>query len=198
MPQNKSHIRFIATTLAKYSALSTKNANGIYFCTDTRQLFVGSKEYTKSTVVLDAQPTQDTQGDHGRLYFYNGMMFLCEHTDDAEIYKWTKVANVNNAFGTVKSITAGDGLDTSADSDNPITTTGTIVHKIPEGAQAITSELEDVELKYGDEFTIQSVDTDKFGHVIKVNVHKIKMPANPIPQGVSIAYDANTDTVTFS
>jgi len=197
MPNKNSHVSFIAGTHAKYTSLTSKDANSIYFCTDTKQLFVGEVEYTKGTLVLSAQPTESTKGDDGRLYVYNGMLFLCQYVDGTT-YNWTKVANVNNAFGTVKSITAGDGLDTSADTDNPITTTGTIIHKVPEGAQVVEDGLEDQTPQFGNTFNIQSVETDKFGHVIAVNTHTVKLPSNPLPSDVSVDYDATSNTVTFS
>ena len=174
MPSTNSMVQFRAGTAAAFAAL-TKDANTIYFCTDTRQIFVGASEYTKGTVVLETSPDETTKGDDGRLYAYNGNLYLCQYVDGTT-YNWIRVANVNDKSGGVTSVGVGEGLDTTADSDNPITSTGTIIHSVPEGAEARTDAIADQTAVFGQSFQIESVETDKFGHVVSVNIHTVALP----------------------
>ena len=57
MATKGSLIKFLAGTSAQYGALTAKDANTVYFLEDTKQLFVGEMEFTKSTNVLQAAPT---------------------------------------------------------------------------------------------------------------------------------------------
>lgn len=174
MATKGSVIQFCAGTYAQYAGLAVKDANKVYFCEDTKQIFVGELEYTKSTKILDAAPTSTTKGDHGSLYVYNGNLYLCEVSGST--YNWTRVSNVNDYAGTVTSIAAGEGLATAAGDENPITGAGTIVHAVPDGATAITEVPEDVTATFGGEITIKNIITDKFGHVIGQKSQLITMP----------------------
>ena len=174
MPNTNSKIKFLHGTYAKYVSITNKDPNTLYFCEDTKQMFVGDAEYTKGTKVLESAPTSDTVGNDGCLYAYNGNLYLCSVKVDGT-YDWTKVANVTSSVG-VTSIGVGEGLNTTADSENPITSTGTIVHATPEGAQAITGTASDVAVAMGESFDVQTVSTDKFGHVTGVHTHKITLP----------------------
>ena len=42
---------------ANFDALQTKNSNALYFLTDTRQIFKGDQEYTKSCRTVRVLPT---------------------------------------------------------------------------------------------------------------------------------------------
>ena len=174
MPNTHSAIRFLQGTAASYAALATKDMDAIYFCTDTKQIFVGTDEYTKGTGVLNAQPTSATPGDHGKLYVYNGSLYLCQVSNGQ--YIWTRVANVNDKLGTVTSIGAGEGLGVASGSENPITGAGTLVHAVPEGASVHSDGLSDQTPGFGQNVQIESVKTDKFGHVTGVNKHTVKLP----------------------
>lgn len=197
MPSINERIVFRAGVASDFNKANTKDNNSVYFCTDTKQIFVGGEEYTKGTGVLTSQPNETTQGDDGRLYAYNGNLYLCQYVDGT-IFNWTRVANVNDTVGNVSSIGVGEGLDTTANSDNPITSTGTIVHAVPEGAQVTEDQLSDSTLEFGQSLSIESVETDKFGHVTSVNVHTMKLPESPLPKEVSVTYDSDTQTVTIS
>lgn len=99
-----AQITFNRGTYAQYNT-STKSANGLYFCTDTHQLFVGENEYTKSTKTLNAEPTSSTAGDLGRLYAYNGNLYLCSAIGSGS-YTWVRVANINDVVDTTYSISS--------------------------------------------------------------------------------------------
>lgn len=47
MPQTGKQIQFKAGTYANYAAITSKDVNTVYFCTDASRLFVGDVEYTR-------------------------------------------------------------------------------------------------------------------------------------------------------
>lgn len=154
---------------------SSRSEDTLYFCTDTHQIFKGAAEYTKGTKVLNAEPTSSTAGDEGRLYAYNGNLYLCNL--DGSSYTWTRVANINDEGGTITAITVGEGLDQASGDTNPITTTGTIKHAIPSGAATFDDDVIDQTPAAGSTFEIESISTDKFGHVIDINKHAVTLPS---------------------
>ena len=165
-------VQFFAGLYANLPA--SRSEDTLYFCTDTHQIFKGSAEYTKGTKVLNAEPTSSTAGDEGRLYAYNGNLYLCNL--DGGSYLWTRVANINDEGGTITSITVGEGLDQASGDTNPITTTGTIKHAIPSGAATFDDDVTDQTPAAGSTFEIEGISTDKFGHVIDINKHTVTLP----------------------
>ena len=58
-----AEVKFRYGSKTNYEALETKDANTLYFLTDTLQLFKGTKEYTKSWTMVSSLPTTgQTQG----------------------------------------------------------------------------------------------------------------------------------------
>lgn len=154
---------------------STRSENTLYFCTDTRQIFMGEHEYTKSTRILNAEPTSATEGEIGCLYAYNGNLYLCS-AKSGSVYTWTRVANINDEGGTVTSIEVGEGLTTVSGSTS-VTTTDTIKHAIPSGATTVENQVAgDSPLAFGSTFSVQGVATDKFGHVIGSTASTFTLP----------------------
>ena len=167
-------VKFAQGTYAAIST-TTRDANTLYFTTDTHQIFLGENEYTKGTKVLSAEPTSSTPGEIGCLYAYNGSLYLCS-AKDGSTYTWTRVANVNDESGTLTSITVGEGLAQADGDTNPITTEGTIKHAIPSGASTVADDLVDQTPAFGSTFQIEGVATDKFGHVTGVTKHTVTLP----------------------
>ena len=179
MPTPGAQIVFKSGLKSAYDLIQTKDQNTLYFCTDTQQIFVGTSEYTKSLVVLDAAPTTSTPGNIGQLYAYNGNLYACTAIDNGS-YTYTRVANVNDVVGSVTSVGAGDGLETAAGDDNPITSTGTIKHAVPSGASTHSSSASTaVSPDFGDTFELETIDTDAFGHVTGFHTTTVTLPANP-------------------
>lgn len=176
-------IQFGQGTLAGYTALASKDQYQVYFTTDTHQIFLGADEYTKGTKVLAAAPTTSTVGDQDRLYAYNGSLYLCTGVVSSE-YQWVRVANVNDTAGTVTSIAAGEGLETT--SGSAITDSGTIQHAVPTGAAATADSGTDQTPGFGQSFNIKGIATDKFGHVTGINDHSVTLPTET-PVAVSDA-----------
>jgi len=158
-----------------YAGLAEKDQYQVYFTTDTHQIFVGADEYTKSTLTLSATPTADTAGDKGRLYAYNGNLYLCGG-GTAGAYVWTRVANVNDTAGTVTSVEVGEGLTTASGSTS-ITSTDEIKHAVPSGASVVTDPTADATPGFGSTFAVQGVATDKFGHVTASATRTITLPS---------------------
>lgn len=172
MPTTGNMIHFKHGTAAQFAA-ATKSADTIYFLTDTKQIFVGDKEYTESAFILESQPVNGTtEGVPGRLYVYNGSMFMCDSAKN-----WTKVANVNEKNGTVTSLTVGEGLETASGDNNPITSAGTVKHAVATGAAVHADAGKDQQASFGGTFDIETVATDKFGHVVGVSTYKVTLPA---------------------
>ena len=48
MPELNSEVKFIAGAQNQYDALLTKDPNTVYFCTDTRRIYVGDTAYNQS------------------------------------------------------------------------------------------------------------------------------------------------------
>lgn len=173
MPSANSQVLFSAGSAANYAALQTKNDNTIYFLTDTNQIFVGSVEYTKGGEILTSAPTTATVGYAGKLYAYNGNLYLCEGKNASNEYVYTRVANVNDVVGSVTEVVAGEGLD-----GGTITTTGTISHAVPAGASATSVAGQTLTPAFGDTITLQLVSsTDKYGHVTGTAETTVKLPS---------------------
>lgn len=160
---------------ADYAALVSKDQYSVYFCTDTHQIFVGAQEYTKSVKSIAGVPTGTTEGDTGRLYVYNGGVYLCSGQVGGE-YQWTLVAETNASAGTITSIGATDGLETDQPEGAAITSTGNIKHSVPSGASTHVDDVVDQTPAFGSTFAIQSIATDKFGHVTGINSHAVTVP----------------------
>lgn len=169
-------IKFGQGLYDSYASL-TKDQYQVYFTTDTKQIFVGSNEYTKGTKILDAVPTTSTEGNPGTLYAVNNSLYLCQGQESGS-WIWTRVANVNDAGGSVTSVDAGDGLET--ESGSAITTTGTIKHSIPTGATTVVDPTADASPAFGSTFAVQGVATDKFGHVTASNARTITLPTETV------------------
>lgn len=196
MPNNNQAVRFIGCSSTSYKNLQTYDENTLYFVSDTQQIFLGSIEYTKSIRLLDAQPNAATIGENGRLYAYNGNLYMCQVT--GYTYVWTKIANVNEYEGTVESVIAGAGL-----TGGTITKNGTIAHSVPAGASTKTDSLVNATPSFGGNFQIVGVTTDEFGHVNGVNLHTVTLPnetavnvSNTTDSPVALGHDEAFSVVT--
>ncbi len=153
----------------------TRDPDTFYLTIDTHQMFLGQAEYTKGTKVINAVPTSSTPGEVGCLYVYNSNVYLCSAVDGNE-YTYVRVATLNDFNGTVTSVAAGDGLETDVTGGAAITGTGTISHSIPSGATVTTDPTSDSSPTFGGTFTVQGIETDKFGHVTASNARTITLP----------------------
>ena len=59
MPTANNPVKFVSTTYAKYKALTTKDSNTCYFCSDNCMFFIGDISYNTGIVCLNSTPTAD-------------------------------------------------------------------------------------------------------------------------------------------
>ena len=167
MPTAYEQINCRVGTYSEYLSLDSPDDNSVYFVSDVGKVYVGAKEYTKSASLIDSRPEDGQQGEDGRLY-------VCENNHSAFVYldgRWVAVFDSN--WPRVASISSGDGVQCSP---NPITTSGTVSHSVPAGAEEVEADVSDVTLKLGESFFTSEVSTDKFGHVTSVEKRRVTMP----------------------
>lgn len=166
MPSTYSLIHFRQGTKEQFSQL-TPDPNSVYFVVDTRQVYVGDKEYTTSALVIDHRPAEDEVGEEGRLY-------VCTEDGSSFVYvNGTWIAVYDPTLPTVKYVHAGDTIECSPD---PITVEGTVSHGVPSGAKETVPDTTPVDLQLGQTFVVHEVHTDKFGHVVGLSDRQITMP----------------------
>ena len=106
MPTAKAQIKFKYGLQENYTKLTTKDANTLYFATDTQRLFVGDTEYTRPVLTGTSAPTIDSPLN---TIFYNTTnKTLYTNTADG----WTAIAT-NFSLSTT-GVTAGAYGDTTA------------------------------------------------------------------------------------
>lgn len=106
MPTVGAMIQLKAGLYENYVAITTKDLNTIYFCTDTQQMFIGETEYTRPVMTGTSLPTIDSPVN---TIFY--------HTTEKALYSningtWTKVSNLYTH--PTSGVTAGAYGDTTA------------------------------------------------------------------------------------
>ena len=191
MPTPGAQVKFLSGLKQDYILLASKDSNTLYFCTDTQQIYLGSDEYSKSVEVLSAAPTESTKGDIGKLYAYNGNLYLCTAASSGT-YTYVRVANVNDSVGSVSSITVGDGLAQASGDANPITSTGTIKHAVPTGASTHSSSAPAAStLSFGGTFDVETLDTDAFGHVTGFHTTTFTLPE--VSEGLTYTLSSTVD-----
>ena len=167
MPEAYAEISFRSISKIEYQGLSPVDENSIYFLNDTNQIFVGSKEYTTSALVIEKRPTQDDEGSEGRFY-------VCTEDGSSYVYighRWISV--YDPTAPTVKTITAGECISCNP---NPITNEGTVSHGTPQGAKETSANTDPIKAKFGESFNVTEVSTDKFGHVVSFETRSITLP----------------------
>lgn len=101
MPNANSQIKFMVGTSTSFNNLQTKDTDTLYFLTDTRQIFVGADEYTKSVRFLNSVPTSSTEGVEGIVYVYSAGNTLYTCSKNGNAYDWTVIATLTNCTGSV-------------------------------------------------------------------------------------------------
>lgn len=167
MPTIYETVDYRVGTSEEYHSLSEPDTNSIYFLSDTKQIYIGSKEYTKSAITRTTRPSSDELGEEGRIY-------VC--SDDGSTFafiggRWVSI--FDSTWPIVETISSGEGITCDPD---PIIKTGTISHSVPYGAEQIVPDTTSVDLKLGDTFTVNEVQTDKFGHIVGLAKRSITLP----------------------
>ena len=107
MPTIGNKIKFRAGTYASYAALLANNetdSDAIYFCTDTHQLFVGDKEYTRPVLSGSTAPSASLHSFNpiGALYYNTGNSTLYANLSTG----WSAIAT-NFTYSNATTSTAG-------------------------------------------------------------------------------------------
>ena len=92
MPSVGQMIQFKAGLYANFAAITSKDVNTIYFCTDTQQIFVGDTEYSRPVLSGTGAPS-DGAAKHNpprTLYFDTTNKNLYVTLDDG---KWVKITD---------------------------------------------------------------------------------------------------------
>ena len=176
MPTAKTQIKFKYGLQENYTKLTAKDANTLYFATDTQRLFVGDVEYTRPVITGTSAPTMDSPLN--TLFYNTSTKTLYTNTADG----WLTVAT-NFSLSTT-GVTAGTYGDTTAQTPTHGTT-----FKVPSFTVDTFGRLTDAKehtvklpaetqlskgtattgtatkLKHGDEFTVET-DISVSGHAV--------------------------------
>lgn len=174
-----ANISFAYGSKANFEAMQVKDANTLYFLTDTLQIFKGANEYTKSCKLVAALPESgQVQGviyvrtSDFTLHIYNGTSFIqlnkttvtaIPDTDASDDNVPTTKAVADYVDAKVKAVVGGkgifvtdvaykDGVLSVAKGDTPVSTTLTgVVHAPTYDAETRTIKMP---VFGGDELTI--------------------------------------------
>lgn len=176
MPTAKTQIKFKYGLQENYTKLTAKDANTLYFATDTQRLFVGDVEYTRPVITGTSAPTMDSPLN--TLFYNTSTKTLYTNTADG----WLTVAT-NFSLSTT-GVTAGAYGDATAqtpahgatfkvpsftvDTFGRLTDAKEHTVKLPAETQlskgkATTGKA--TQLKHGDEFTVET-DVSVSGHAV--------------------------------
>lgn len=108
-----SLVKFVNGTQANYNALAAKDADTIYFCTDSQRLFLGTKEYTRP-IVISATPPAVASVPKYSLYFNteDGELFYTNGNSWNLIYSLSNITDELNA-GIVSLSSSGQNINYS-------------------------------------------------------------------------------------
>ena len=106
---------------ANYNAIETKDADVLYFCTDTQKIYKGDVDYTNSVVPVSTKPTNPAAGK----------VYVIEDTDTVEAYindEWvvlsyptaTSVDENSDDLHVVTAKAVSDAISAFADSSETL------------------------------------------------------------------------------
>lgn len=186
MPTAKTQIKFKYGLQENYTKLTAKDANTLYFATDTQRLFVGDVEYTRPVITGTSAPTMDSPLN--TLFYNTSTKTLYTNTADG----WTAIAT-NFSLSTT-GVTAGTYGDATAqtpahgatfkvpsftvDTFGRLTNAKEHTVKLPTETQlskgtATTGET--TTLTHGGTFTVET-DTNVSGHTVTPEKTTFKLP----------------------
>lgn len=110
MPEtNMNFVNFKVGTSAAYAALAAKDANTLYFLSDTHQIMKGEDDYSASVIYADSLPTV---GIKNKLYLVGNTASIYTEVDGVDAWKtvWDldDKANLSGATFTGSVILAAD------------------------------------------------------------------------------------------
>ena len=114
-------------TKANYAALASKSEDGLYFCTDSRELYKGSSLYTEPVRFVSSLPA-NAQAAQGVVYIHNGEMKVWDGT------QWNVIGG-----GAVKTYTT-DGALSASDTDSTISSSKRVYESIQAAVNDMATE----------------------------------------------------------
>lgn len=157
MPTNNQKIKFKFGTQESYDAIVTKDANSVYFITDTKRIYVGDIEYTDDTTMNTATKQYIDNAIGGITEFdtsvvnelpqngVKGIIYFVPHNhgtgDTYDEYIWVsnafeKIGNTDiNLSGYIPVVTGANNKVPKFNSDGKLTSTGYELNKtVPSNA----------------------------------------------------------------
>lgn len=101
-----AQVKFLFGTLDQYKALASKDANSLYFITDTYEIYKGEQVYTRSYEVA-ANPAAVISPKANYVYMFTDEKYLAEYKDNAWVELTARVANDlsnDNALPLTKAV----------------------------------------------------------------------------------------------
>ena len=101
-----AQVKFLFGTLDQYKALASKDANSLYFITDTYEIYKGEQIYTRSYEVA-ANPAAVISPKANYVYMFTDEKYLAEYKDNAWVELTARVANDlsnDNALPLTKAV----------------------------------------------------------------------------------------------
>lgn len=169
----QNNVSFVQATSAQYASLTPKDANTIYFITDTKDIYVGDSCYTSDNVVFtDSVPEFDTASDD--------VIYVVKGADGNTIYVKGD-SDMEQAGGSSKvSIDdLTDILEQGASGDNTkIPTVGAVEEKITEALSGYSGAIVNVSADRSEDNsgTVLTF-TPKEGEPIKITVADLFLSA---------------------
>lgn len=114
-------------TKAAYTALASKQNDGLYFCTDSRELYKGSALYTEPVRFVAALPANNAAAQ-GVIYIHNGEMKVFNGS------AWQTIGG-----GAVKTYTT-DGALSASDTDSTISSSKRVYESIQAAVTDMATE----------------------------------------------------------
>lgn len=108
MATTKARMNFVQLTQAIYNGLDTRDANTLYFCTDTNRIYLGTVLMSRPAQIVDTLPesgqllnTVYIKTTDGTIWYYDGTKYNKVGGSDAA------VTSVSVADKKLKTVTAG-------------------------------------------------------------------------------------------
>lgn len=118
------NVEYAYGTKKEYLDMLDKKDNSLYFCTDTKELFLGNKLFSKTIRMLDNIPTSEDVGDYGCLYYCKEDLNTYLYTENEWIVINTLNAENLSAEGLINfNIFKGIPYNDKITIKNPVYTT---------------------------------------------------------------------------
>lgn len=199
---------------------AVRDANKLYWCSDTRELYKGMDLYTEAVRIVDAVPATPAQGvlyvlPTGEAKVFNGTdtvtvakpyvessagVLTAANTDDQVATAKAVYDSIVNAISTAtESIVKGGALVNNIISTKAGTITVTKGEYTQVGADAVYSASVNYFEKVNDAYVLATVDASTFAAKVASGLYVSSDETDVVVKGVVVnpTYDASTRTITL-